>query len=117
VSVFIVNLEYIEAVQLESLELRAKYCTLKKAQKHAKQVLPKEPISLVEKYLDGNQAESKASVIARRYSRFLKPAYPVQNESICRCSGKCATVRCACKALGSKRTSECQCKIDRCSNK
>ncbi|CAB3996155.1 Hypothetical predicted protein [Paramuricea clavata] len=58
--------KYIEAVQLESLKLRAKYRTLKRAQKHANHVLPKEPMSLVEKYLGGNQAESKASVVARR---------------------------------------------------
>ena len=114
---FIVNLEYIEAVQLESLKLRTKYRTLKKAQKHANDILLKEPMSLVDKYLGGNQAESKASVVARRYSRFSKPAYPVENESIYRCLGKCATVRCECKALGNKCTSDCQCKIDTCSNK
>lgn len=95
-----VNLEYITEIQLESLKLRREYPTLKKAKKHAKEILPKEPISLVEKYLGGNQPESKASVIARKYSRFTKPAYPVEaNDTICRCSGKCATVRCSCKAL------------------
>ena len=81
-------------------------------------ILPHEPMSLVEKYLAGTQAESKASVVARRYSRFSKPAYPVDKEkSICTCSGKCATVRCACKALGNTCTADCQCKTDICSNK
>ena len=94
------------------------YHTLKKARKHAYHMLPKEPMSLVEKYLGGNQAESKASVVARRYSRFSKPAYPVENgQSICKCTGKCATVRCPCKAFGNTCTSNCQCKIDMCSNK
>ena len=94
------------------------YRTIEKAQKHAQHILPHEPMSLVEKYLVGNQAESKASVVARRYSRFSKPAYPVDKEkSICTCSGKCATVRCACKALGNTCTADCKGKTDICSNK
>ena len=76
-------------------------------------MLPKELMSLVEKYLGGNQAESKASVVASQFSRFLKPAYPVENgQSICKYTGKCATVRCPCKAFGNTCTSNCQCKID-----
>ena len=92
--------------------------TLNRARKHAYHILPKEPMSLVEKYMIGNEAESKASVVARRYSRFSKPASPDESElSICKCSGKCATLRCAWKALGNTCTSDCQCKIDKCSNK
>ena len=115
----LLNLECIEAVQLESVQLRAKHRTLKRAQKNANLVLPPEPMSLVEQYLNGKQAESKASVVNRRYSRFSKPALPLpdQNKSSCTCSGKCATIRCACKALGNMCTSDSQCRVDMCSNK
>ena len=84
----------IEAIQLETLKLRTTYPTLKKALKHAKKILPDESESLVQKYLGGKQSESKESVIARRYSRFSTPAYPIADDGItCKCSGKCATVR------------------------
>ena len=64
----------------------------KKARKHAYPMLSKEPMSLVEKYLGSNQAESKASVFDRLCSRFSKPAYPVENG----CPSASALAMCNC---------------------
>ncbi|CAB4018413.1 Hypothetical predicted protein [Paramuricea clavata] len=47
--------EYIQTVQEECLKLRNDFSTLKKAISHSKELLPEEPVTLVEKYLDGKQ--------------------------------------------------------------
>lgn len=109
--------EYIQTIQCEAIKLRKDFGNIQKAKWHANELLPKEPISLVEKYLEGNQPQSKAEVIVNRYSRFTKPAYPVEDECSCECSGKCATVRCSCKKITKKCTAACGCKKDVCSNK
>ena len=110
-------LEYIQTIHCETIKLRKEFGNIQRAKNHAKEFLPKEPISLVQKYLDGNQPQSKAEVVAKRYSRFTKPAYPVQDECLCECSGKCATRRCWCKKNAQKCTATCRCKKDVCSNK
>ena len=109
--------EYIQSVQCEAMKLRKESSNMKKAKSHAKELLPEEPCSLVEKYLAGNQPQSKTEVIANRYSRFTKPALPTENERLCECSGKCATCRCPCKKVKSKCTAACGCNKDICSNK
>ena len=110
--------DYIETIHCEVVRLRKDFGTLKKAKCHAKELLPKEPASLVEKYTKGTARQPKAEVIAKKYSRFTKPAYPVDKEHpMCDCSGKCATVRCPCKKALEKCTEACGCKTDLCSNK
>lgn len=104
---------------MESLSLRKKYNTLKKAKQHAKRILPHEPMSLVVKYQDGKEPESKASVVSRKYSRFSIPACPVQDDAVkCQCAGKCKTRRCPCRSEAKKCTQSCGCKAAKdCSNK
>ena len=86
----IILLEYLQTVQHECLQLRKDFASLKKAKSHAKELLPEEPISLVEKYNDGKQPYAKADLVATRHSRFTLPALPVEG-SHCDCSGKCST--------------------------
>ena len=86
----------------EAVQLRSKYNTLKKAKVHANEVLPIEPKSLVEQYLEGKERPSKEQVVASRKSRFSKPALPASTESEsakkpCACKGKCATKKCYCR--------------------
>lgn len=110
--------DYIETIHGEVIKLRKEFGTLKKAKCHAKELLPKEPISLVENYTKDTPRQPKAKVIASKYSRFSEPAYPVQTERpICDCSGKCATVRCPCKKALQRCTEECGGKTNLCSNK
>ena len=59
-------------------------------------MLPVEPKSLVEQYLEGKERPSKEQVVASRKSRFSKPALPAITErqsakKPCACQGKCAT--------------------------
>ena len=95
---------------------RRKHTTLKKAKAHADKMLPVEPKSLVEKYLEKKERPSKEEVVAGRKSRFSKPALPADKESgsaikkPCFCKGKCATKKCEC------RGSECKCNVDKCKN-
>ena len=107
-----------QKIQHESLNLRQKYPALKKAKLNSKPMLPKEPMSLASMYRNGNQPESKESIVARRYCRFTQPACPVvADERVCECSGKCATKRCPCKANTTKCTSNCSCNVQKCMNK
>ncbi|CAB4020840.1 Hypothetical predicted protein [Paramuricea clavata] len=108
---------YVKRHQSESLKLRQKFPTLKKARLNAIDVLPKEPPSLVDQYKKNNPPESKNSIIAKRFSRFTKPAYPVEDNDICECSGKCATKRCGCKASKRLCSSSCSCTREKCLNK
>ncbi len=92
--------DYIKTIHCEVIQLRKDFGTLKKAKCHAKEFLPKEPVSLAEKYTKGTERKTKAEVIATKYSRFTKPAYPVDKELLlCDCSGKCATVRYPCNEM------------------
>ena len=110
--------DYIQTIHCEVIQLRKDFSTLRKAKCHAKEFLPTEPVSLVEKYTKDAGRKSKAEVISTKYSRFTKPAYPVDKElPLCDCSGKCATVRCPCKKSFQKCTESCGCKTDFCSNK
>ena len=70
--------------------------TLRKAKVYANEVLPVEPKSLVEQYLQGKERPSKGQVVASRKSRFSKPALPASTErqsakKPCAFKGKCAT--------------------------
>ena len=70
--------------------------TLRKAKVYANEVLPVEPKSLVEQYLEGKECPSKEQVVASRKSRFSTPALPAITErqsakKPCACQGKCAT--------------------------
>ena len=64
-TVNIIIVDYVHKIQHESLNLRQKYPTLKKAKLNSKQMLPKEPMSLASMYRNGNQPESKESIVAR----------------------------------------------------
>ena len=88
-------------IQRECLKLRQDFPTVQKALKNATVMLPEEPVSLVKSYINGSSRLSKETVVARRHSRFTKPALPELNftEALaCSCGGKCATKRCSCKA-------------------
>ena len=111
----IILLEYLQTVQHECLQLGKDFASLKKAKSHAKELLPEEPISLVEKYNDGKQPYAKADLVATRHSRFTQPALPVEG-SHCDCSGKCSTKRCPCRNSLHKCKSSCGCKKDACTN-
>ncbi|CAB3982116.1 Hypothetical predicted protein [Paramuricea clavata] len=76
----------------------------------------KEPVTLVEKYLDGKQPKPKSDIVAAKHSRFTQPALPGVDEDHCDCSGKCATRRCKCKNELRKCKSACDCKKEACKN-
>ena len=85
----------------EVLLVRNQYKTFKKAKIHAKKVLPPEPKSLVDMYLEGKDRPSKEYVVANRNSRFSTPALPANREEgnkPCVCKGKCTTKKCECRA-------------------
>ena len=63
-------------MQRECLKQIQDFATVEKASKNARALLPKEPISLLESYLNGNSRLAKEVVVARRHSRFTKPALP-----------------------------------------
>ena len=44
----------------------------------------------MDQYKRNNPTESKNSIIAKRFCRFFKPAYSI-DENTCECLGKCAT--------------------------
>ena len=80
-------------------------------------MLPVEPKSLVEKYLEGKERPSKEQVVATRKSRFSKPALPVSKESRsakkpCACKGKCATKKCECRGRDLMCDINCDCKVE-----
>jgi hypothetical protein len=58
------------------MKLRKEFSNMKKAKFHAKELLPEEPCSLVEKYLAGNQPQSKTEVIANRYGTSMGLRWP-----------------------------------------
>jgi hypothetical protein len=93
-------LGYVKLILDEVIKLRCKYNTLKKARKHAKKILPTEPCSLVEKYLQGSQKPAKEDVVAAIRTHFSKPALPAaslmgtEKNNSCSCKGKCATKKC-----------------------
>ena len=104
------------------VRLRSQYNTLKKAKAHAEEVLPAEPKTLVQQYLEGKERPSKEHVVASRKSRFSKPALPVNkertsNQKPCACKGKCATRKCDCKAAEVMCGSKCKCKVGKCINR
>ena len=106
----------------EAVQLRSKYNTLKKAKVHANEVLPIEPKSLVEQYLEGKERPSKEQVVASRKSRFSKPALPASTESEsakkpCACKGKCATKKCYCRGRDTMCDTKCNCKVEKCKNR
>ena len=106
-------------IQCECLKLRQDFPTVKKALKNAAVVLPEEPVSL-ESCLKGSSRVAKETVVARRHSRFTKPALPelsFTEAAACSCSGKCATRRCSCKADLRLCQSNCYCKDEMCSNR
>ncbi|CAB4031322.1 Hypothetical predicted protein, partial [Paramuricea clavata] len=108
--------KYIQTIQEECLKLRNDFSTLKKAISHSKELLPEEPVTLVEKYLDGKQPKPKSDIVAAKHSRFTQPALPGVDEDHCDCSGKCATRRCKCKNELRKCKSACGCKKEACKN-
>ncbi len=109
-------------IQLECLKLRQDFPTVVKASKNAKALLPKEPMSLVENYLNGNPRQPKEVVVAGRHSRFTTPALPEPETAVhnptfqCSCSGKCATRRCICEQNLRPCQPSCTCKNGKCSN-
>lgn len=106
----------------EVVQHRSKHNTLKKAKLHADKVLPVEPKSLVEKYLEGKERPSKEEVVAGRKSRFSKPALPASTEGgsarkQCVCKGKCATKKCDCRGSDVMCDSKCKCDVTKCKNR
>ena len=106
----------------EAVQLRSKYNTLKKAKVHANEVLPIEPKSLVEQYLEGKERPSKEQVVASRKSRYSKRALPASTESEsakkpCACKGKCFTKKCYCRGRDAMCDTECNCKVEKCKNR
>ena len=106
----------------EAVQLRRSYNTLEKAKVHANDVLPVEPRSLVEQYLQGKKRPSKEQVVASRKSRFSKPALPTSKESQlakkpCACKGKCATKKCDCRGTNLMCDTRCNCKVEKCKNR
>ena len=69
-------LGYVKLILDEVMQLRSKHNTVKKAKKHAKNILPREPCSLVLKYLKAMQKQFKEDLVAAKRSRFSKPALP-----------------------------------------
>ena len=111
-------LGYIKQILEKAIKLRAAYPTLAKAKEHAKIVLPAEPYSLVQKYLEGKVRQSKEEVVAARHSRYTSPALPLpQREHIpCCCKGMCATTRCTCRGNEVNCNSNCKCNKSNCKN-
>jgi hypothetical protein len=111
-------LGYIKQILEEAIKLRAAYPTLAKAKEHAKIVLPAEPYSLVQKYLEGKVRQSKEEVVAARHSRYTSPALPLpQREHIpCCCKGMCPTTRCTCRGNEVNCNSNCKCNKSKCKN-
>ena len=106
----------------EAVQLRSKYNTLKKAKVHANEVLPIEPKSLVQQYLEGKERPSKEQVVASRKSRFSKPALPATTESEsakkpCACKGKCSTKKCYCRGRDTMCDTKCNCKVEKWKNR
>lgn len=118
----IMFLGYVKLILDEVIKLRCKYNTLKKARKHAKKILPTEPCSLVEKYLQGSQKPAKEDVVAAIRTRFSKPALPAaslmgtEKNNSCSCKGKCATKKCICKSSNELCSSVCTCSKTKCKN-
>ena len=53
---------------------------MKKAKVHANVVLPAEPQSLVEQYLEGKERPLKEQVVSNRKSHFSTPALPTNKD-------------------------------------
>jgi hypothetical protein len=115
-------LGYVKLILDEVIKLRCKYNTLKKVRKHAKKILPTEPCSLVEKYLQGSQKPAKEDVVAAIRIRFSKPALPAasltgtEKNNLCSCKGKCAMKKCFCKSSNELCSSVCTCSKTKCKN-
>ena len=77
-------------------------------------MLPVEPKSFVEQYLEGKERPSKEQVVASRKSRFSKPALPAITErqsakKPCACQGKCS-----CRGEDLMCDTKCNCKVEKC---
>jgi hypothetical protein len=95
---------------------------MKKAKVHANVVLPAEPQSLVEQYLEGKERPLKEQVVSNRKSRFSTPALPINKDrgsgyKPCACKGKCATRKCDCRGMEVLCDSKCKCKVEKCINR
>ena len=85
-------------------------------------MLPVEPKSLVELYLEGNERPSKEQVVASQKSRFSKPALPAIAErqsakKPCACQGKCATKNAVVGVKDLMCNTKCNCKVEKCKNR
>ena len=85
-------------------------------------MLPIEPKSLVEQYLEGKERPSKEQVVASRKSRYSKRALPASTESEsakkpCACKGKCSTKKCYCRGRDTMCDTKCNCKVEKCKNR
>ena len=79
-------------------------------------MLPVEPKSLVEQYLEGKERPSKEQVVASRKSRFSKPVLPAITErqsakKPCACQGKCATKNAVVGGEDLMCDTKCNCKL------
>ena len=85
-------------------------------------MLPVEPKSLVEQYLEGKERPSKEQVVASRKSRFSKPALTASTEGQsakkpCSCKGKCATKNAVVRGGEDLMCdTKCNCKVEKCKN-
>ena len=82
-------------------------------------MLPVEPKSLVEQYLEGKERPSKEHVVASRKSRFSKPALTASTDrqsakKPCACKGKCATKNAVCRGEDLMCDTKCNCKVEKC---
>jgi hypothetical protein len=116
------HIAYVQLILNDVVKLRNQHNTIEKAMVYAKSVLPTEPRSLVEQYLEGKERPTKESVVANIRSRFSTPALPVSNErgsgqKHCVCKGKCATRKCDCRAADVICDSKCKCSIEKCKNR
>ena len=59
---------YVDLILKETVQLRSKYNTFKKAKVYSNEVLPDKPRSLVEQYLEGVERPSKEQVVASQNS-------------------------------------------------
>ena len=109
-------------IQLECLQLREDFPTFEKACENAAALLPKEPMLLVNSYLNSNPQQPKEVIVASKHSCFTMPALPEPQTAFlistfqCSCLGKCATRRCICKQNLCHCQLSCSCKNGKCSN-
>ena len=70
------------SIQSEAIRLRKEFNNLLKAKCHAEELLPNEPCSLVKKYLEGKQPQTKQEIVANRHSRPSLLSLPTKSQKL-----------------------------------